>query len=414
MTVMSQSFIEANDEYLVVNYQDSQKAKIYDLLTKYRFPSILNKANRDEFRIRYTKLNLQDTFRSKETERKFIKNEINKIAPGTQVLTIPKTLYQFGTYDYLVNLKRPDKYEEYFSPEDHLRNENWAITKACGYVMEQPQVKDLFWKVNDYVSNLYQENGYNIEYCAEHILNAFKCRNSILDSASKSRQGSSVLVLSGTDCDGNPVPGWTEGKRKKLVNRVVNYITSENSASEYVICRGGGCKLIPEIAHTLTVCYSDGLGSGLAYDEGASAFVISGASKLWYLKLDRLKLLNGLYPIFIPPAQHLLSACGRGETFHIRSKVIQGVISGYLGDKILEDELGIYHDKKVPVCGFHLWQTPEYFTTLRPQLLLLKYNKKLEKWKYTITKMGIFDRKGAEAIKSLCQETKLVPRDGIF
>ena len=41
-----------------------------------------------------------NTFRTKETEYDFLKNEIQNIDKDAKIIAVPKSLYQFMTYDY--------------------------------------------------------------------------------------------------------------------------------------------------------------------------------------------------------------------------------------------------------------------------------------------------------------------------
>ena len=404
---------EANNEYIICSAPISKRTTIYDIVTRYRVPTILSKFVQNDFKESYKHLDVDNTFASKENEFQFLYKEMKKINKDIELLAIPKSLYQFIIYDYLVNNVRPYKFMKYFSPEDYITNEDWAITKACGYVMCQREVKNFFWQINKYACDLLKSNDYNIETLTQYVINSFKGRNKMLDRECKIKRNSPILDLTGIDYYGNPIKGWTEIKRSNQVKKITNYIISESKKDKYVICRAGKKYLDPDIASRLTVCYSDGLGSGLPYDDGASALVLSGNAKLWYLELDRIKLLHGLYPIFIPPAQHMLSACGSGEIFHVRSKVIQGVVTGYDLNKIDQSELGIRHKKKVPVCGYHLNQTPEYFTTTTPQILSLTFGKD-NRCTYTITNTGILDINGLNDINNLCYNTNLMPPSYIF
>ena len=149
-------------------------------------------------------------------------------------------------------------------------------------------------------------------------------------------------------------------------------------------------------------------------DAGASAFELSGGiNKLWKLGLDRKKLLEKEYPIFIPPAFHLLSAAGKGELFHIRTKVVQGVYGEGL-NKISEGSLAIQWNIKPLVAGYKLQETPEYFTTQDPEILQAKWNSLTFKDEYEKTGQGKFDKDGSEKLKEMINNIKEVPANGIF
>ena len=154
---------------------------------------------------------------------------------------------------------------------------------------------------------------------------------------------------------------------------------------------------------------SDGLFSGYIFDAGASSYVYSShPNKLYKLELDREKLLKNEYPIFIPPAFHLLSAAGNGELFHARTQVVQGVIDNNETKHIDKYTLSIKSSTDPIRVGFKTNQTPELYTTRNPQILLHKYNDL-----YEITEAGEFDKLGAERLKEMLGTITEVPEEEI-
>ena len=88
-----------SSEYIIKNASDENKEQIYEIVSKFRFPSILSKFTQEEFRTKYKNYNLVETFKTKEAEYNFLKTEINNIDKNAEVFAIPKSLYQFMVYD---------------------------------------------------------------------------------------------------------------------------------------------------------------------------------------------------------------------------------------------------------------------------------------------------------------------------
>lgn len=101
MMLISTSAINAS-EYIVSNYTENHKDKIYEIVSKYRFPSILSPFTQKEFQKKYPNLELIETFKTKESGHRFIQNATYNITKDTNtvVYSIPKSLYQFMVYDY--------------------------------------------------------------------------------------------------------------------------------------------------------------------------------------------------------------------------------------------------------------------------------------------------------------------------
>ena len=131
--------------------------------------------------------------------------------------------------------------------------------------------------------------------------------------------------------------------------------------------------------------------------------------------LDRQTLLEGKYPIYIPPAFYLLSAAGYGELFHVRTKVLAAVISSGK-DCISEDALSITGIIGIDpiVAGFKLNQTPEYFTTQTPEIWKVKWNSKTSQDEYEQTGQGLFDKNDEKGLKDMIDKIDKVNKDGTF
>ncbi len=433
-------------EYIVDGYTDSTKKQIYEVVTKYRFPSILSQFTQAEFNQRYPNLNLIKTFKTKETEYEFIKNEVNKIDANTSIYAIPKSLYQFVVYDCFANNifscsdSEDDLFEFFYAHHEKTdlrkyarEGDEWGITKACARFMEDKGIQNAFWKVNDYVTTIYKRHRGDIRAITNEVLDAYRKSNRLLDKSSVLDQeelsaqyglgAPRTETLRGMELNGDRLRKWSEIKYHKLKTFTKNYIISESKNPNYVICRGGFCKPAPELAIRKAICFSDGLGSGYVFDAGASAYVLSNSpNKLWILELSRVKLLKGEYPIFIPPAFHLLSAAGNGELFHIRTKVVQGVFSyafynlGYKdATEVSEIELSIRYLIKPIVAGYRLNQTPEYFTTQAPRMFRMIFeNNRNDEYRYEDTNQGEFDEMGAKKLASMIQSIEEVSENGIF
>ena len=92
----------ANNEYIICSAPISKRTTIYDIVTRYRVPTILSKFVQNDFKESYKKLDIDNTFASKENEFQFLYTEMKKINKDIELLAIPKSLYQFIIYDYLL------------------------------------------------------------------------------------------------------------------------------------------------------------------------------------------------------------------------------------------------------------------------------------------------------------------------
>ena len=420
-----------SNEYIVTNASEENKEQIYDIVSKFRFPSILSQFTQNEFKQKYQNHNLIDTFKTKEAEYNFLKTEINNIDKNAEVFAIPKSLYQFIVYDYFADTissqKKKKKKKIHLLLWSNLNeqkkkfdlrkyakaNEKWGLTKACGYFMAHDAIKDAFWKVNEHAKNLYMKHAGNTEEIIHEIFDAFqagdKSREGLLDAWNLTQQQGILYKMHAEISRIETMVGQTsEEKRLALKKYTTNCIISEAQNSNYTLYHGG--KLDnpnSEIANRMSICFSDGLFSGYIFDAGASAYVYSASpNKLWKLELDRNDLLNGKYPIFIPPAFHLLSAAGNGELFHARTKVVQAVIDcTYTKQHIDNFALSIKSIIEPLQVGYALTQLPELYTTQNPQILLKKNCNDL----YENTNQGIFDKDGAEKLKAMINTIKEVP-----
>ena len=432
-----------SSEYIIKNASDENKEQIYEIVSKFRFPSILSKFTQAEFKQKYPNHDLVETFVTEAAEYDFKKQEINKIDKNARLWNIPKSLYQLIVYDYFATLiKEPfgqtyEKLKKLFKVEKYTQdNEEYGITKACDRLMQSKEIQDIFWEVNDHATQLYKQFSGDLVKITNQLLDNFLAKgdkNSTnsptsirpldISNIKMSYNSSRITTLVGLQCKNYEIyevetpKGWDEDKRKKLKEYVTNLILSEKEIPEYVIYRGdyyrGDSKqLEPKIAYRKSLCLSDGIFSGFIFDQGASAFAISGKflqSKLYVLKLDRKKLLTDQYPIFIPPMNALASAAGSGELFHIRSKVIQAVKSGGNIDK---QALSIQSCCGEIKAGYLPSQTPELFMNKNPQIL----EERMENYEfvYHATSQGEFDQDGAQKIDDMIANIKGVPADGRF
>ena len=415
-------------EYIIKDYHKDNKEKIYEIVSKYRFPSILNPSIQQEFATKYPKLDLIQTFETKDTEYKFIQNEIKNINKQAQVYAIPKSLYQLIVYDYFATIEFDDdihtlttikllsdaqakigNIREKFDLKKYANeNAEYGITKACKSFMKGKDIQEFFWYVNDYTLLLDNFGSCNFEKITLELLDNYK-NDRLLDETTITQQQGLKASYKLDTARIEILKGKNNIARKELRAFITNCILSEHKNPNYIVYRGGFEQPNSEIALRKLICFSDGLFSGYVFDAGASAFVLSAnPNKLWKLELNRRKLLNGELPIFIPPAQHLLSAAGNGELFHVRTKVVQGVISKDYKDRVDPYELSITAPIKPLTYGYKLTETPELFTTQDPQMLQRIGDK------YQTTLAGKFDQNGAAQLKTMIQSTEEVAKDGVF
>ena len=434
------SISAVHSELIVMNLDDKiTKQKIYNDILSFSIPTLTSKDVRDRFSNKYH-YDLVETFVTEAAEYDFKKQEINKIDKNARLWNIPKSLYQLIVYDYFAPLiKEPfgqtyEKLKKLFKVEKYTQdNEEYGITKACDRLMQSKEIQDIFWEVNDHATQLYKQFSGDSVKITNQLLDNFLAKGDknspesirLLDISNikMSHNSPRITTLVGLQCKNYEIyevetpKGWDEDKRKKLKEYVTNLILSEKEIPEYVIYRGdcyrGDSKqLEPKIAYRKSLCLSDGIFSGFIFDQGASAFAISGKflqSKLYVLKLDRKKLLTDQYPIFIPPMNALASAAGSGELFHIRSKVIQAAKSGGNIDK---QALSIQNCCGEIKAGYLPSQTPELFMNKNPQIL----EERIENYEfvYHATSQGEFDQDGAQKIDDMIANIKGVPADGRF
>ena len=93
-----------SSECIIKNASDENKEQIYEIVSKFRFPSILSKFTQEEFRTKYKNYDLVETFVTEAAEYDFKKQEINKIDKNARLWNIPKSLYQLIVYDYFATL----------------------------------------------------------------------------------------------------------------------------------------------------------------------------------------------------------------------------------------------------------------------------------------------------------------------
>ena len=432
------SISTVHSELIVMNLKDGVKQKVYEDILSFSIPTLTSKDVRDRFRGKYN-YNLVKTFGTEAAENNFKEKEISKIEPEAKLWDIPKSLYQLIVYDYIATvIKEPlkqtyEKLKKLFKVENYTQaNEEYGITKACDRLMQSKEIQDIFWKVNDHATQLYNQFSGDIAKITNQLLDNFlangdkngpeSIRPLDISNIKMSYNSQRITTLVGLQCknydiDAVETPkGWNKDKQNKLKKYVTNLILSEKESPEYVIYRGysyrGDSKqLDPKIAYRKSLCFSDGLFSGFLFDQGASAFAISGKyegkSKLYALKLNRVELLTDKYPIFIPPLNALASAAGSGELFHIRSKVIQAVKSY---KSIDPRGLSIQSSCGQIKAGYLTSQTPELFMNDNPQIL----EEKLEEseFRYHATDQGEFDQDGALKIDGMIANIKEIDAEG--
>lgn len=416
-------------EYIVIGASEENKEKIYDIVSKFRFPSILSPFIQKEFRDRYQNYNLIETFKTKEAEYKFLQTAIREIDNKAEVNAITKSEYQFTAYDYFAKkiALNDDTFEikSKFKIENYLQEkEEWGLTRACSRFMADKKIKDIFWKVNDHAKNLYMKHKGKTEEIINEIFDGYRddneSREGILSCWNLMQQDginrkvhatmSRMETMVGKTSDGKIPVGWNAEKHLALKKYITKCIISEakNSNYNYTLYHGGKFdKPDSSVANRQAICFSDGLFSGYAFDQGASSFALSvGKNKLYKVDLNRKELLEGKCPVFITPAHHLLSGAGNGELFHARTKVVQAVISHW-ENNIDKCALSIQGLVGSIIPGYQLNQTPEYFTTQNPQIL--KRDGKFDKYTYEATGEGVFDHKGAENLRAVLETIKEIP-----
>ena len=431
------SISTVHSELIVMNLKDGVKQKVYEDILSFSIPTLTSKDIRDRFSDKYN-YDLVKTFETEAAEYDFKEKEINKIDKNAILYDIPKSLYQLIVYDYVATvIKEPvkqtyEKLKKLFKVENYTQaNEEYGITKACDRLMQSKEIQDIFWKVNDHATQLYNQFSGDLSKITNQLLDNFLAKDDKnspenirpldISNIKMSCNSQRITTLVGLQCKNYDIyevetpKGWNEDKRNKLKKYVTNLILSEKESPEYVIYRGysyrGDSKqLDPKIAYRKSLCFSDGLFSGFIFDQGASAFAISGKydkSRLYVLKLDREKLLTGQYPIFIPPINALAAAAGSGELFHIRSKVIQAVKSG---DNISKGGLSIQSGCGKIEAGYLPTQTPELFMKDNPQIL----EERIEKGKfvYTETSQDELDQDGALKINKMIANIKEIDAEG--
>jgi len=428
----------SSQEFIVTDLNDKYKKEVYNDILSFSIPTLTTESVKLRFKNKYKDYDLLKTFGTKGAEYDFKKQEINKIDKNARLWGIPKSLYQLIVYDYFaIIVDKPlgntyGKLKKQFQVEEYTEdNEEYGITKACDRLIKDKEIQDIFWEVNDHATQLYEQFAGDLAKITNYLLENFGSKINqngaqsvrpldmcnILMGYNNARMNT-LVGLTGNDQD---ISTWktpndyNEEKRKKLKNCVTNLILSENSNPDYVIYRGdcyrGNSKqLNPEIAYRKSLCFSDGLFSGFIFDPGASAFAISDKRsnfKLYVLALNRIKLLNGEYPIFIPPINPLASAAGNGELFHPRTQVVQAVKHG---DMLDGDVLSIQSCCGKIKAGYLLTQTPELFMNKNPQIL--EEQIKNFGFVYLATGEGEFDKDDAMKINNLISNIKEVDTDG--
>ena len=235
--------VEASETYVLqgVPNDDQIKNDVFTFLSKNTFPSILNPNNQKDFINTYKDRTIQDTYRTKEAERQFIKNEISKIVPSATVIPITKSLYELIAYTFFVEKKKLDILDgtvvykgasktvsimKLFNPElaftAETPKEKKTITGGCANLMGS--LKNTFWLVNDYALEYV-----NKEDSLKSLLNKFKHRS--IDQLIHEVQGAHSLLIAGLQQD----EGYAYGASSELTKDSSEYQTAldklDNEAS---------------------------------------------------------------------------------------------------------------------------------------------------------------------------------------
>ena len=249
-----------------------------------------------------------DTFGTKEAENKFIQEAIKSKDPKAIVFSITKSLYQLIVYDYIADTIKFGKDnpvpEEKFRLSKYAKaQEDWPMTRACARFMENNEIQNIFWKVNEHAQQYIKDNTIDIKNIIYGLLGKIE-----IDSSYKIKRYldfrklcsdeyprytthanmTRIQTLLGVRYDNEssslvikPLKEWHETMRKELIQYVANCIVSEAKNPGYVIYRGATKAPKKEIARRQSFCFSDELFSGWPLDAGANAYELSGGkSKL--------------------------------------------------------------------------------------------------------------------------------------
>ena len=119
-----------------------------------------------------------------------------------------------------------------------------------------------------------------------------------------------------------------------IMELIEECVMNEAEDPRYVLYRGAPSRFDSELATKFHISFSDGLFGGVINDLNSGnalewslkrrlgPFIMNG-SKLWKISLDRRRLLNGEFPVFIPPAISLLATFGSEEFHHPKTKILQ-------------------------------------------------------------------------------------------
>ena len=96
-------------EYVV----NGESEEAYEIISKYKFPSILDMDRQNEFKKRYPNCDIIETFSTKQSESQFIKRAINAVNQDAQIFAVTKSLYQLIAYTYMSNISIKNFFAKY-------------------------------------------------------------------------------------------------------------------------------------------------------------------------------------------------------------------------------------------------------------------------------------------------------------
>ena len=397
--------ISQNSEYFVKNVQKKNQDKVYEIISKFRFPSILNKNLQEEFKKKFPKRDLLDTFQTAESELEFLNEEIKKIEPEAEVFSITKSLYEMiagyyvGTkvqYDrkswqFEVNENEKYSLRELFLLENYANKADNSITKGYENHMKDARIKYIFWTINEFISQNFTVT--DVANTFENTLRLIKENQCIFgDILNTNIQ---VMLDTNIKCDDIKID---DIQKDKFINFVKNIICCENNAQGYVLYHAYSTnEWSPNcnIAYESTMSLSNGIFSGIFDATGSAINIViqktdnmakTDISHLIQMQLSRRCLLENAYPIFIPCEHAVLAAFGTGEIHHPRTKISK-IRKGATSDTW---KFKMKYKLKI---GWKQNETPEYFAISNPS----KHDPQID-----------------ETIKFLLHNTQIVNRNGSY
>ena len=206
--------VQASDTYVLKNVPsgDEDKQRIYEVLSKYTFPNILNPTNQQKFKDKYKSKAIIDTYKTKSTEFAFVTQALKDIAPSIEIIPMTKSLYELIAYTYLVennklsikgkeimyNGKKQKPITTTFNPEyafnEDTKDDEKTITAGCANLAQM--LKNTFWLVNDYAQQYIDK-----EDALDTLLKKFNKRE--IDQKIHEAQGAHSLLIAALQQDPN-------------------------------------------------------------------------------------------------------------------------------------------------------------------------------------------------------------------